>query len=202
MRPRIAILALGAANRRSIGGAIERAGGSPLFVDRPEALGKVDAIVVPGVANFGFLANALDDRSLRQPMLDAIARKTPYLGICAGFQLLFDASDEAPGARGLGIFPGIVRHVSGPKSPHMGWNGVEPITPEGGVSGWAYFAHSYAAPATARNAVAVTSYGDDFASVGTQERVVGVQFHPERSGRDGAEFLERFVAGVMGDHAR
>jgi imidazole glycerol phosphate synthase glutamine amidotransferase subunit len=192
LRPRIAIVALGAANRRSIAGGIERAGGAPVFVQEPRDLDRADGIVIPGVANVGYLTQELDRCGLRAPVSTAVASETPYLGICAGFQLMFERSEEAPNELGLGIFPGSVRRLRSPKSPHIGWNFVESSDPTF-ESGWAYFAHSYAPPADVADAIAVTSYGAAFASAGSRGAAIGVQFHPERSGRYGAGILERFV---------
>jgi imidazole glycerol phosphate synthase glutamine amidotransferase subunit len=193
MRPTVAIVALGALNRRSIAKALERAGANVRFADEPTALREADALVIPGVANVAYLIEALDRRELREPLLAAIETGVPCLGICAGFQLLFEASDEAPGARGLGIFAGTVRRTNGPKSPHIGWNRVVPVD-ESQQSDWAYFAHAYAAPADVRDVAAITTFGSGFASIATRGSVKGVQFHPERSARYGAELLAQFVA--------
>jgi glutamine amidotransferase len=192
MTPTVGIVRLGAANLASIGFAIERAGGSVCFLDDADGLAAADAIVVPGVAHFGYLVAALDAAGLRRPLLSAIARGTPFLGICAGFQLLFDRSEEAPGVRGLGILSGAVRALSGPKAPHIGWNLVEPTAP-GTIAEWAYFAHGYAPDANVPSAVASTTYGAPFASVAASGSVTGVQFHPERSARYGAAVLRAFV---------
>jgi glutamine amidotransferase len=190
--PSIAIVRLGAANLASIAFAVERAGGAARFADDAEAVASADGIVVPGVAHFGYLVGALDAAALRGPLLTAIARGTPFLGICAGFQLLFDRSDEAPGAPGLGVFPGVVRALTGPKNPHIGWNLVEPAAPNARAE-WAYFAHGYAPEASVASALASTTYGSPFASVAAAGSVCGVQFHPERSARYGAEVLRAFV---------
>ena len=194
MRPRIGILTLGAANRASIAQALERAGGACEFVDSANALRDLDAIVFPGVAHFGYVVDQLDRRELRAPLLSAIALGTPYLGICVGFQMLFDGSTEAPEAQGLGAFAGTVQHLRGPKSPHMGWNTVLPCDAERtDLGGWAYFAHEYAPPATIASATATTTYGNSFASIAEEGCVTGVQFHPERSGAYGTRFLAQFV---------
>lgn len=194
MRPRIGILTLGAANRASIAQGIERAGGTPEFFDSANALLDLDAIVFPGVAHFGYVVAELDLRELREPLVAAISAGTPFLGICVGFQILFDGSEEAPESRGLGILSGRVQRVRGPKSPHMGWNTVVPCdVNRTDIDGWAYFAHEYAPPATITSAAAATTYGDAFASLAEEGVVTGVQFHPERSSAYGARFLSKFV---------
>jgi imidazole glycerol-phosphate synthase subunit HisH len=200
MRPQITIIALGAGNRRSIGRAIERAGGDPVFTDESDAVAAAAALVIPGVANVGYLIDALDRCSLRDPVLFAVAQGKPCLGICAGFQILFEGTDEAPKARGLGLLTGVVRRLAGPKSLHMGWNRVKPIGAT--FSNWAYFAHSYAAPADVPAATALTDFGAAFTSIGGRDHIVGVQFHPERSGPYGFNFLKRFVGLVKDAHGR
>jgi glutamine amidotransferase len=192
MRPSIAIVRLGAANLASIGVAIERAGATVRFVSDARGLAAADGIVVPGVAHFGFLVAALDAADLRAPLLAAVARATPLIGICAGYQLLFEGSDEAPHARGLGILPGVVRALSGPRNPHIGWNLVEPVG-AGASAEWAYFAHGFAPEATGTHIQASTTYGRPFASVAAFGSVAGVQFHPERSAAYGARVLRAFV---------
>ena len=194
MRPSIGILALGTSNRQSIAAALERCACAPYFVESASQLSQADAIVLPGVAHFGFAADALDRFDLRVPLQAAIERGVPVLGICAGFQLLFDGSEEAPGTKGLGFFAGAVRRLRGPKSVHMGWNRVE-VRREGSArqGGWAYFAHTFAPLASARDAIAYTSYGKIFTSAACRSSVTGVQFHPERSGAYGADLLRAFV---------
>jgi imidazole glycerol-phosphate synthase subunit HisH len=199
----IGILDVGAANRRSIAIALERCGAAPFFIASADAVRAADALVLPGVANFGFVAETLDRSSLRAPIAAAICAGVPALGICAGFQLFFDASDEAPGARGLGVFRGTVRALRGPRSPHMGWNTVQALHADEIVkNGWAYFAHAFAPPADTPEAVARTQYGEMFVSAASRGSVTGVQFHPERSGAYGHELLGRFVAIARSVHAR
>jgi imidazole glycerol-phosphate synthase subunit HisH len=191
-RIRAAILALGAANRRSIESALTRAGASPFFLEDAGDLASCDALVIPGVSNVGFVIGEMEQRALREPLLRAMWSGLPTLGICAGFQVLFECSDEAPLARGLAVFDGRVRRLRSQKLPHMGWNRVESTDP-GLEPGWAYFAHTFAAPVTPLT-VAQTSYADQrFSSIARRGNVTGVQFHPERSGAYGARFLESFV---------
>jgi len=172
-----------------------RAGGAPFAVRTPAELEGADALVIPGVANVAFLIDALDAAALREPVLRAIASGMPALGICAGFQLCFEGSDEAPGARGLGVLEGRVETLRARKLPHVGWNRVEPLAPDF-AGGWAYFAHSFAVARGARQAVALTDHGERFVSAGRRENLLGVQFHPERSGAYGAALLEDFVRGA------
>jgi imidazole glycerol-phosphate synthase subunit HisH len=188
----VGILALGAANSRSIVHALRRAGADTVLLERPEQLSAVCALVLPGVANLGYVIEALDRGNWRAPILAAISAGLPTLGICAGFQLLCTRSEEAPGLRGLGIFSGIVTKLAAEKIPHMGWSRVD-ASSSAFESGWAYFAHSYAPPAVLRETLAITQCGGPFACAAGSANVIGVQFHPERSGGYGARVLQRFV---------
>ena len=106
MTPNIGILALGAANGKSVACALERAGAYAFFIDRASDLRAIDGLVIPGVANFGYVADSLDRLALRDPVRTALEDGLPALGICVGFQILFEGSEEAPNAKGLGCFPG------------------------------------------------------------------------------------------------
>lgn len=192
---RLGVLALGACNRRSVIAGLERAGAAVDSIEAAQGIEGVDALVLPGVAHFGFVARALDELAVRDAVVEAIRAGLPVLGICAGFQLFFEGSDEAPGVPGLGIFPGRVRRLRGPKSQHIGWNQVVPNA-GGEVEGWAYFAHAYAPPADVVSSYASTTYGEPFTSMSRAEAVTGVQFHPERSGEYGARVLAAFVNSV------
>jgi imidazole glycerol-phosphate synthase subunit HisH len=195
-KPRIGILTLGASNAANVCTGLRRAGSEPFAIQAARDFGGADALVIPGVANVAFLTQALDGAGLRYALLEAIRNSLPTLGICAGFQLLFESSDEAPRQRGLGIFPGRVRRLSAQKLPHLGWNWVASSGPDF-PDGWAYFAHSFAAPADARETIAVTNHGAPFAAAARNANVLGVQFHPERSGAYGARLLEAFVSGIV-----
>ncbi len=188
----VGILALGAANAGSIVYALRRAGTEAMMLERPEQLPAIGALVLPGVANLGYMIQALDRGNWRAPVLAAIASGLPTLGICAGFQLLCTRTEEAPALSGLGIFSGTITKLRGEKIPHMGWSRAEATT-SAFESGWAYFAHSYAPPAALRETLAITQCGAAFASAAGTGNVIGVQFHPERSGEYGARVLQRFV---------
>jgi len=138
------------------------------------------------------------------PRLDAvrdwIEAGRPYLGICLGLQILFEASDEEPGAKGASIFPGIVRRLPATvKTPHIGWNEVQPASPspallEGIDPGTRfYFVHSYYPDPAEPIAAATTDYGIDFCSAVERDNVWATQFHPEKSGDPGLALLGNFV---------
>ncbi len=200
----VGIVALGAANRRSIEAALLRAGAATRFISDRVALRGCDALVIPGVANFGYVATELERTGLRSAILETCVQGLPLLGICVGYQLLFERSDEAPHMRGLGLLRGSVRRLRTPRVPHIGWNRVNPVAAESAVQrGWAYFANAYAPDADVADAIATTSDGADaFASAARAGKVSGVQFHPERSGAYGAALLEDFVRSATVKHAR
>lgn len=207
---RIAVLATGVGNVRSVVRALERAldgRARPTMTAEAADVRAADVLVVPGQGSFGAFASALEGGGLRDALSEKIASGAPYLGICLGLQALFETSEEAPGARGLGVLRGPVRRLApgiDPHTgqawplPHVGWNLAAPRR-EGIVrSTHYYFAHTYAAvPDDASVILATTSYGQDFACAVARDNVVGVQFHPEKSQRAGLAFVERFFDAVV-----
>jgi imidazole glycerol-phosphate synthase subunit HisH len=214
--PRIAVVDYGAGNLVSIDQGLRRVGASVDVVRDPAAIGDADALLVPGVGAAAPAMDRLARRRLVEPIRDGIAGGRPFLGICLGMQLLFDGSDE-DGATTLGVIRGrAVRLTDAPTIPHIGWNQVERLRPHPLFEGIApaadfYFVHSYAGVAVAgpegsdgresADAVALgrTTHGATFVSAVARGSLVGVQFHPERSGRDGLRLLANFVACVRSD---
>ncbi|GMQ98926.1 MAG: imidazole glycerol phosphate synthase subunit HisH [Acidimicrobiia bacterium] len=192
---RIAVIDHGAGNLVSIVNALTAIGEDPRVVSSPDDMGAAEAVVLPGV---GATAPAM--RRLVETGLDDALRAWdgPLLGICVGFQLLFDDSDE-DGQACLGVIPGTVREITGRPLPHMGWNDVEhsgdPVF-SGIPSGEPfYFVHSFApVPKSDTATVATTRHGGSFVAAARDGNRVGVQFHPERSGVSGARLLANFVA--------
>ena len=189
-------LATGVGNVRSVVRALEKSASQVVTTADPEEVRRADVLVVPGQGSFGAFANALDG-GLREVVLERIRAGTPYLGICLGLQILFEDSDEAPGAQGLAVFPGSVRRLEPGNEalPHMGWNRAERVTDSALFdSEYFYFAHTYAAaPADPAVTLATTTYGTQtFTSAVASGAVVGVQFHPEKSQRAGLALIQRF----------
>jgi glutamine amidotransferase len=143
--------------------------------------------------------NGLRERNLTWSLRQAYDAGVPILGICLGLQAMFASSEEAPGAPGLGFFPDEVRALpTNVKSPHIGWNQLRRTQTSVLLRGipedaYFYFAHSYAAPASAGPTVAACDHGFPFAAVIEQRRLVAVQFHPEKSGETGARVLGNFL---------
>lgn len=208
---RIATIATGIGNVRSVVRAFEVAAadiGAAKVVSTadPDVIRKADVLVVPGQGSFGAFAAAIAG-GLRDALLERVRAGTPYFGICLGMQILFETSDEAPDALGLGVLHGRVRRLTpgvDTKSgrpfplPHMGWNRADVVTGHFPLvqSSDYYFAHSYVvAPSDEGVVSSTTTYGGDtFASSVQKDNVVGVQFHPEKSQRAGLSLTARFLA--------
>jgi len=196
---KIALLDYGPGNVASVERALQRLGAESQRVATPECIANADALVLPGVGHFETLIRALDDRKLRVPLLDAISRGVPFLGICLGLQALYAASDEAPAMVGLQLFPGGVRSLPAVvKLPHMGWNRLLMKNRSRLLEGldadvYFYFAHTYAAVEQGQETVAVCNYGMEFVAVLEWENICAVQFHPEKSGEAGAQVLRNFL---------
>ena len=191
------VINYGVGNLLSIKFGLERAGFEVHIATAPEELLDADAVVLPGVGNFGEASKNLD--RFMENLTDALESGVPTLGICLGMQLFFEESEE--GGRGLGLLRGrVVRLPESVKVPHMGWNTVEPVRHSEILEGcgdrrYAYFAHSYHPSPVDREVVAAeTVYGVAFPSVVECGNLYGTQFHPEKSGRFGAEVLRNFAS--------
>ena len=192
----IAIVDYRAGNLVSVKKAVDRLGFPCAITSDPTAVGRAERVIVPGVGHFAATC-ALDETGLREAITGAIARQVPFFGICVGLQWMFDSSEEAPGVRGLGVFPGECSHFPPQvKSPHVGWNQLEikdgSSLLRGVPSGaFVYFTHSYRAPLVA-DTVACCDYGGSFSAAVERGHLFGAQFHPEKSGDVGLTILENF----------
>lgn len=192
---RVSLFDFGAGNLHSLARALELGGATVQTVtDAAEGL-DADALVLPGVGAFGAAAARL--APAREAVRAALGAGLPCLGVCLGMQLLFEASDEGAG-EGLGVLRGRVTRLVARRVPHMGWNvvqGDDPLLAASGLS-LAYFANGYACRATDPAAVRAWCEhdGDRFSALVRMGRTVGVQFHPEKSGREGVAFVRAFLA--------
>lgn len=198
----VAVLDYGVGNLFSMSNALKRAGLNVKVTGDPEEIGSADAIVLPGVGNFGHASAKL------QPYADSIRRAleadVPMMGSCLGMQLLFEGSEESP-EEGLGLLKGWVKRFQGElKVPHMGWNTIKAARESPLLDGipdgeYFYFVHSYyPEPAEGDVTLAVTEYGGDFTSIVESGPLYGCQFHPEKSGRAGAKLLSNFAEIIRG----
>lgn len=198
----IAIIDYDAGNIRSVERALQFLGQEVKITrDREEILG-ADKVVLPGVGSFGDAMGKLHQYGLVEVIRQVAEKKTPFLGICLGLQLLFERSDESPGVEGLGILKGEILRIpegEGRKIPHMGWNSLE-LRNQGrlfaGISGepYVYFVHSYYLKARDEQIVkATTEYGVTIHASVEQDNIFACQFHPEKSSDTGLKILKNFV---------
>ncbi len=195
----IAIIDYGMGNLRSVEKGLEKVGVQVKVTSEPEIISKARGIVLPGVGAFAKCLNNLKKRGLISLLKNLIFSNKPFLGICLGFQLLFEESEENGLTKGLGIIKGkVVRLPSFVKVPHMGWNQIKvikkiPIFTDIPNSSFFYFAHSYYGKTQSDKVVAAkTQYGIEFPSSVCQDNLIGVQFHPEKSSYFGLKLLENF----------
>src|SRR3954454_5542416 len=186
-------------NRRSVEKALEHVGSSAVITSDHEKIRAADGVILPGVGAFPEAMRNVRALGLDEPLRARAASGAPLLGICLGMQLLFERTDEHEGATGLGLLDGEVTALRAPKLPHIGWNRVtferpSPLTEGLGEAAAFYHVHSFACrPAAAADVVGRGEYGEPFASVVQRGTVAGVQFHPEKSSRDGLALLANFA---------
>jgi len=202
---RVAIVDLGLGNLHSVAKAFERAGARPELSADPDVLLRADRLVLPGQGAFKECAQALAGE-IGGAVREWIDSGRPYLGICLGMQALFESSEEAPGAKGLGIFPGEVRRFardlsdtdgSPLKVPHIGWNQIDSRHPVFENGEWYYFVHSYyCVPGDESLIAATTDYGGPFCSAIARDNVLACQFHPEKSQHAGARVIGHFLGDI------
>jgi glutamine amidotransferase len=198
----VVVADLGSGNLRSVEKALAAVGAQAVVTADADAVARAGRLVVPGQGAFGACAAGLDrgGGALRQAVLEAIRSGRPFLGICIGMQLLFEASDESPDEPGLGILPGRVRELPADvKRPQMQWNRLHLADPGAPLwqglppDPWVYFVHSYAAEAGPGAAAATCEYGGSVVSAVSVGSLAAMQFHPEKSGTNGLQILTNFV---------
>lgn len=195
----IAVLDYEIGNLRSAQKALQHLGADARLTADPGLIREADGVVLPGVGAFGRCMEALHRTGLDVIAHEVVDQRRPFLGICIGMQMLFEASEESPGAAGLGILPGTVRLLPGDvKRPQMQWNLLERrgdpellrLAPD---PAWAYFVHSYAADTDDTIVTATCDYGGPVVAAVEQGSVWATQFHPEKSSRTGLAVLQAFV---------
>lgn len=198
----IALVDYGMGNLRSVEKALARVGADVHIVSDRKSVLAADAVVLPGVGAFGDCMANLEKIGLVEAIREFVVSKRPFLGICLGFQALFESSEEAPGVKGFALFPGTVPRfaVNGLKVPHMGWNELRiqqggcPLLKDVADNSYVYFVHSYyCKPKDASVVCGTTNYGIDFCSMLWADNVFATQFHPEKSQAVGLKMLENFV---------
>ena len=196
---RVTVIDYKAGNLTSVLKALRHVGAEPVVTDSDLSLiERAERIVLPGVGHFA-ATERLDSTGMTGAIRAAVGRGVPFLGICVGMQWLFSGSTEAPNQPGLGYFAESCSRFAdcGEKVPHVGWNSLE-VRPESrlfsGVADgeFVYFTHSYKAPVSPDSG-AVTYYIEPFAAAVERRNVMGVQFHPEKSGETGLKILRNFL---------
>jgi imidazole glycerol-phosphate synthase subunit HisH len=190
-------------NLRSVLNALEAIGVDAYLAPSPEAVADAERLILPGVGAFGDGMRNLRERGFVDAMPDLLDGGRPLLGICLGMQMLASVSEEHGEHEGLGLVPGTVRRLEpggGLRVPHVGWNAVHPrggttLLGDGPDEQTFYFVHSYHFVAEQPGDVTgVADYGTEVAAVVERGTVMGAQFHPEKSQRDGLALLRRFAA--------
>ena len=199
----IAIIDYDAGNLKSVEKALQHLGQDCKITRNAKEILEADKVILPGVGAFADAMEKLQKYDLIDVIHQVVDKKTPFLGICLGLQLMFESSEEGPGVKGLGLLPGkIVRfpEKEGYKIPHMGWNSIEikkgaKILQGIGTNPYVYFVHSYYLQAKDPKIVAATAeYGVTIHASVEKENVFACQFHPEKSSKTGLAILKNFLA--------
>lgn len=211
MRPRIALVDYGAGNIRSVAKALERSEMNPIVTSDPAVVLLADGVLLPGVGAFRNAVEALEKAGLADAIRNVTDHGRPYLGICFGYQLLFDEGDEHGVTAGLGRlagrvtrFPDVDQDGDPLLVPHIGWNevrfeGDHPMIASLPASDIYYFVHSYRPePEDPAIIVGRADYGGSFAAAVAQDNIFAVQFHPEKSQSAGKRLLDAYRAWLAG----
>lgn len=204
----IAIIDYDAGNIKSVEKAFQALGEEVVVTREKEAILQAEGVVLPGVGAFGDAMQKLKDYDLIETIHKVVEKKTPFLGICLGLQLMFESSEESPGVEGLGLLKGKIVRIpegEGIKIPHIGWNNL--TYPNKGrlykdipENSYVYFVHSYYLQAQEPEIVkAATEYGVNIHASVEKGNVFACQFHPEKSSSVGMKILENFISVVKGE---
>lgn len=195
----IGIVDYGMGNVASLANALNRLGYSSVVTDQFSELKKATHIILPGVGSFQAAASEIDQRDLRESLIE-LAENKPFLGICLGMQLLFTTGNEGKLSRGLDLLPGTVEKLETTFIlPHMGWNTLDIVGEKSIFAHFhrqsVYFVHSFGVKTAPENIVATAEYGVDIPAIVQQGNIFGMQFHPEKSGEVGLSLLRTFLQG-------
>ena len=195
----IAVIDYGMGNLRSVQKGFEKVGFDAVVTSDIKTIESASKIVLPGVGAFTDCMNNLEDRGLVEPVIRAIEKGKPFLGICLGLQLLFEESEEFGSRKGLGLIKGKVKRFpnSDLKVPHMGWNSIKkvkdtPLLADLSDDSYLYFVHSYYVLPEEDVTATTTDYGMKFTSSIVKDNMFACQFHPEKSQADGLKILKAF----------
>ncbi len=194
----IGLIDYGAGNLKSVVQAFVYLGEDIRVMDTPGDFNKVRKLILPGVGSFGPAMTNIQKGGWLEPVLEWLRSGRPFLGICLGMQLLFEASRESPQARGFSVFPGHCRRFQAAKVPQTGWNNVtfkqnNPVFTGIADGEYFYFIHGYYVAACRPDMVLATAdYNLEYPAAVSRGRVYGVQFHPEKSGRAGLKLLDNW----------
>jgi glutamine amidotransferase len=210
MRKKVVILDYGIGNVKSIANALIEIGAEPVLSSEDKIIMKAESLILPGVGAFKKGMSNLIEAKLVNVIYEYIATGKPFLGICLGMQMLLEESDEFGITKGLGLISGKVQKLklgegSKEKLPHVSWNGIkEPrfgrwsnsLLESTEINTDVYFVHSFVAvPSNSENILAFANYGNaDFCAAVNKDNVTGVQFHPEKSGKQGLKMLNQFLS--------
>jgi glutamine amidotransferase len=202
MSKKVSILDYGGGNLGSVVKAVSELGFTPEIVCSPRDVETASCLILPGQGAIKQAMTQLSGTQLDKAILEYIGRDKPFFGICLGMQLLFESSEEDGGQAGLGVFKGTVKKfkTSSLRVPHMGWNTVDVVSDHNGYfnqishPNYAYFAHSFYVETPQTDIICTqTHYGQPFTSSIQKDNVLGIQFHPEKSGAFGMSLLYNFL---------
>ena len=193
----IAIVDYGMGNVASVSTAFNRLGYDVILTDKIDKLEQSSHIILPGVGSFQAAVEEIERRGLKQP-LQKLAKQKPFLGICLGMQLLFTEGYEGGLSRGLDLIPGTIKKMETSYIlPHIGWNSLNIKQTESPFHEFqdkhVYFVHTFAASTSENYLVATAEYGVEVPAIVKNEKVCGIQFHPEKSGEVGVSILKSFL---------
>ncbi len=192
----IAIVNHGTGNLKSVKNMLDYLGVDSIITSNPEDLLKADKVILPGVGAFGQVMNSLREKKLDFAIKKVIENKKPFLGICVGFQVLFEESEESPGIKGLGIFKGKVKKFKQGKVPPTGWNKILAKKENSYGEGYVYYVNAYyPCPENKKNILFESAHHIPFCGGFEKDNVLGVQFHPELSGNWGINFYKKWLKG-------